>query len=160
MTEEDLSRIEDALSVRLPDVYRRQLSPFPIPSESGNTDTQVWDDAGALIAVNQRVRAEVEGWPNWLFVIGQSEGDPCGYAIDARSPECPVWWLEQMRPWPPSGPTQGPFVVWFSQWAADQSSNGISGRSCLRLFLTWLLLAVTGVVAYWVWAARRIFRGR
>ena len=99
--------------------YRRQLSPFPIPREGGNTDTQVWDDAGELIALNQRLRAEVEGWPPWLFVIGQSVGDPCGYAIDTRSPECPVWWLEQMQLGPNSGPSEGPFDRWFGQWVAD-----------------------------------------
>jgi hypothetical protein len=160
MTEEDFSQIEAALSVRLPDVYRQQLSASPIPREIGNTDTQVWDDAGALIALNQRARAEVQGWPSWLFVIGRSQGDPCGYAVDTRSPECPVWWLEQMRPWPPSGPTQGPFVVWFSRWVADTSPPGPSGRSCLRWAAIWLLLAVTGLAAYWVWAARRMTRGR
>src|SRR4051812_10339081 len=97
MTESDFERIEHALDIRLPDVYRRQMSSFPTPQEVGNTGTEVWDDAEELIALNQRLRAEVEGWPAWLFVIGRSEGDPCGYAIDTRSPECPVWWLEQMQ---------------------------------------------------------------
>ena len=124
MTEDDFSRIEQTLAIRLPDVYRHGLSPFPIPQNAGKSDTQVWDDAEKLIALNQRLRTEVEGWTSWLFVIGQAEGDPCGYAIDTRNPECPVWWLEQMRLGPHSGPTQGPFNDWFSQLVTELSPRG------------------------------------
>jgi hypothetical protein len=158
MTQVDLSRIEDALAVRLPDVYRRRVAPFPIPREEGNTETQVWDDAGALIALNQRLRAEVESWPPWLFVIGQSVGDPCGYAIDTRDPECPVWWLEQMRLGPESGPSQGPFDAWFSQWVTDTSEEP-GGSSCFGSLLAWGMLSVIVLVACWVWAVYRTARG-
>ena len=132
MTVDDFSRIERTFAIRLPDVFRRRLSPLPIPQETGNSDTQVWDDAEKLIDLNRRLRTEVKGWPSWLFVIGRSEGDPCGYAIDTRSQECPVWWLEQMRLGPSSGPTQGPFDTWFSKWIKD-SSEEPNGRSCLWL---------------------------
>ena len=46
MTEVDFSRIEDALAVRLPDVYRRRMAPFAIPREGGNAETQVWTTLG------------------------------------------------------------------------------------------------------------------
>src|SRR5437879_2628246 len=131
MTEDDFSRIELALAIRLPDVYRHRLSPFSIPREAGNSDTQVWDDNEELIALNQRLRTEVEGWPSWLFAIGQPAGDPCGYAIDTRRPECPVWWLEKMQLDPCSGPTQGPFIAWSSRWITDTSPENPSGRSYL-----------------------------
>jgi hypothetical protein len=159
MTEEDFSRIEDALAVRLPDVYRRRLAPLPIPRDGGNTDTQVWDDSGALITLNQRLRAEVEGWPPWLFVIGQPVGDPCGYAIDTRDPECPVWWLEQMQLGPHSGPSLGSFDAWFSRWVTD-TSEGPDGSFCFVFFLVWGMLTVIVLVACWVWAVHRTVRGR
>lgn len=154
MTEVGLSRIEDALGVRLPDVYRRRVDPFPIPREGGNTNTQVWDNAGALIALNQRLRAEVEGWPPWQFVIGQSVGDPCGYAIDTRDPECPVWWLEQLRLGTDSGPSQGPFDAWFSRWITDTSEEP-DGSCYFGLLLVWGMLCVIVLVACWVWAVYR-----
>jgi hypothetical protein len=95
------------------------MCPFPAPREDKNSDAQVWNDAEKLIALNLRLRSQVEGWLAWLYAIGQSEGDPCGYAIDTRSAECPVWWLEQMQLGRQSGPTQGPFDAWFSQWIRD-----------------------------------------
>ena len=119
VTEPDLDRIERALGLRLPEAYCQRVVPFPVPPEAGNSTSQVWDDAGRLIALNQRLRADVDGWPRWLFAIGQAEGDPCGYTIDTRSAESPVWWLEQMQLGPNSGPSEGPFDRWFGQWVAD-----------------------------------------
>jgi hypothetical protein len=158
MTEEDFSRIEGALAVRLPDAYRRRVAPFPIPREGGNTETQVWGDAGALIALSQRLRAEVEGRPPWLFAVGRSVGDPCGYAIDTRDPECPVWWPEQMQLGPDSGPSRGPSDAWFSRRVTDTSEEP-GGSSCLGLFLVWGMLSVIVPVACWVWAVHRTARG-
>jgi hypothetical protein len=66
MTEEDFYRIEDALADRLPDVYRRRLAPFPIPREGRNTDTQVWDAAGALIVLNRVLPARLPE-SSWLI---------------------------------------------------------------------------------------------
>jgi hypothetical protein len=119
MSGTDLDGIEQALQIRLPKAYRSQVSPFPVPHEVGNTDSQIWDDAEQLIALNRRLRGQVEGWPDWLFAIGQAEGDPCGYAIDTRTPDAPVWWLEQMQLGRNSGPGAGPFAEWFDQWVDD-----------------------------------------
>jgi hypothetical protein len=146
----DFDLIECALAVNLPDVYRRRLCPFPIPSLAGNSDCHVWDDARRLVALNQRLRAELEDWPAWLVAIGQAEGDPCGYAIDTRSPESPVWWLEQMRLGPASGPTQGQFGAWFSQWVAETSAEEPNGRPLLWFFVPWVLASVIGLIAYWL----------
>src|SRR5262245_4599824 len=112
MTEQDFDSIERALAISLPDVYRRGLCPFPIPGNARNTDAEVWDDAQGLIVLNQRLRAEEKGWPPWLFAIGQAEGDSSGYAIDLRSPESVVWWLDHMRLRPGSGPIEGRFTSW------------------------------------------------
>jgi hypothetical protein len=119
MVDGTLDRIENALSIHLPAAYRKSVVPFPIPHEAGNADSHVWDDADRLIALNQLVRRQVEQWPQWLFVIGQVEGDPCGYAIDTRTPDCPVWWLEQMQLGRNSGPAAGSFEQWFAQWVRD-----------------------------------------
>src|SRR6516164_10632749 len=104
MSDADLDRIEAALGLTLPAVYRSSVSPFPVTLEAGNAGTPVWDDAEALIDLNRRLRTEEPAWPEWLFAIGQSEGDPSGWAIDTRPAEAPVWWLEQMRLGSDSGP--------------------------------------------------------
>jgi hypothetical protein len=60
-----------------------------------------------------------------------------------------VWWLEQMRLGPASGPTQGQFGAWFSQWVAETSAEEPSGRRLLWLFVAWVLASVVGLIAYW-----------
>jgi hypothetical protein len=49
LTATDLDRIEAALGVALPRVYREVMTRFPIPALAGNCDTDLWDDAAALI---------------------------------------------------------------------------------------------------------------
>jgi hypothetical protein len=154
MTKEDLELIEQALAISLPDSYRRALCPFPIPGAAGNTDASVWDDARALVGLNQRLRAEVKGWPRWLFAIGQAEGDPCGYAIDTRSPESQVWWLDQMRLGRDSGPTMGPFTPWFSRWVAESCESEPIGRPLLWFLLAWLASVLAGLIALLLWIGR------
>jgi hypothetical protein len=63
----------------------------------------VWDDTDSLIALNRRLRTDVDGWPEWLFAIGQAKDDTCGFAIDTRTPDVPIWWLERMELGPASG---------------------------------------------------------
>ncbi len=129
MDEGALTRIEKALGVGLLDAYRCSVTPFPVVGKVGNSDAQVWDDAEELIALNQRLRAEIAEWPPWLFALGQAEGDPSGYAIDTRTADCPVWWLEQMRLGPSSGPGQGPFDAWFASWVAEAAPSDESDKS-------------------------------
>jgi hypothetical protein len=150
MTEGDFERVEHDLAVNLPDVYRRSLCPFPIPEAAGNTDTDVWDDPHRLIALNQRLSAEVEDWPSWLFAIGEAEGDPCGYAIDTRSQDSPVWWLDHMRLGGGSGAIAPKFAAWFSRWVAEHSPHEPEGRPVLWFLLVWLALSVAALIAYWL----------
>jgi hypothetical protein len=154
MSGADLVRIEAAFGLRLPAVYRTGVSPFPVAHEAGNAGSPVWDDADALIALNRRLRAEEPAWPEWLFAIGQSEGDPSGWAIDTRPAEAPVWWLEQMRLGPDSGPGAEAFADWFRDVAADLSEIPTSPRKVWWVFLVWLGLSVLGVVLFRVWARR------
>jgi hypothetical protein len=155
VTEDDLDRIEQALSLCLPPAYRRTVVPFLIPSEAGNVDSPLWDDAGRLIVLNLRLRAEDEGWPPWLFAIGQSEGDPCGYAIDTRAEDCPVWWLDHLHLGPASGPSEGPFADWLARRLADPGPDERGDGSELWFLLAWLVASFLAVVASWLWRIRR-----
>lgn len=152
MTSGDLERIEAALALRLPDSYRADVVHFPI-SEAGNADTQVWDGAEQLIELNRRAR-ESDGWPDWLYAIGQAEGDPSGYAIDTRGAGAPVWWLDHMRYEPSAGPVCPSFADWFARWAAEAATTEPSGAGFAWFILVWLGLAAATVAAVWVWAIR------
>lgn len=153
MSDDDFSRIEDRLGLRLPEAYRRCLAPIPIPHERGNANSQVWDDAGALIALNQSRRAEVADWPPWLFVIGQAEGDPCGYAIDIRIPDAPVWWLEQMRLGRHSGPGRESFEDWFARWVEDSGELPGDGSGPGWIIVFYLIFAAM-VLGWMAWTRR------
>jgi hypothetical protein len=154
MTAAEFDLIEQALAIRLPDVYRRELCPFGVPDGAGNSDTEVWDDARRLIALNQRLRADVNDWPPWLFATGQAEGDACGYAIDTRGEDCPVWWLDHMRLERGSGPIDVNFTNWFIRWVGDASPKEDGRRHILWFLLVWFASSVAGVIGYWLWAVR------
>ena len=57
MTEADLDRIERELDIRLPAPYRNFMAAFPLSACAGNAETELWDDADALIEVNRELRA-------------------------------------------------------------------------------------------------------
>src|SRR5438132_656124 len=57
MTPTELCSIELALGIVLPEVYKQMMAPFPIPYLSGNTNTNLWDDAARLIQENLELRA-------------------------------------------------------------------------------------------------------
>jgi hypothetical protein len=120
MTPADLQTIESSLAIRLPEVYRRKVSPFPILCLSGNRDTQLWDDAGALVAYNRKLRARASGWPEYLFAIGQNEGDPGVMALDLRLPDtAPVWFIDHEDPNAAgSGQTHASFDDWVEPYIA------------------------------------------
>lgn len=154
MDDAALNRIEQTLGIRLPEIYRRSVVPFPVANEAGNSDAQVWDDADGLIALNQRLRSETEGWPAWLFAIGQAEGDPSGYAIDTRTPDCRVWWLEQMHLGENSGPMEETFEAWFARWGKETTQEDESSPSLLWFLVGWLLLSAMGIVLVGIWMIR------
>jgi hypothetical protein len=119
MTARDFEVIERGLGIRLPDSYRRKLDPFPIPSLSANRDTELWDDAEALVRYNRQLRENSRSWPEHLFVIGRNEGDSALRAIDLRAPEvAPVWWIDHQNPAAAgSGQTHPTFEGWVDQYA-------------------------------------------
>jgi hypothetical protein len=96
MTNEDIELIERELKLVLPESYKRALVPFRIPALIGNTDYELWDDAGALIYLNRELRAGSRfrpPWPPYLFAVGDPHGDEL-IAMDTRHPAAPIWWLD------------------------------------------------------------------
>ena len=97
MTEADLRRIQTELGIELPESYRETMLTFAIPACAGNDDTELWDDPDALIARNQEYRQGAPGgvkpWPVHLFFVGDG-GSGCAHAIDLRSPDAAVWWVD------------------------------------------------------------------
>lgn len=121
MSGEDLRQIEAALGITLPVPYKRLMDPFPIPYLRRNAHTDLWDDAGQLIARNRELRTEWfrghQPWPaHWFFI-----GDPltaCGNAIDVRDPAAPVVWMDHCDLQSVEGALGNPFEEWLRQWTA------------------------------------------
>jgi hypothetical protein len=96
MKDSDITMIEQALSISLPESYKRAVVPFRIPYLAGNTDYQLWDDAKGLVDLNKKLRAGSRmcpAWPPHFFAVGDPHGDE-KIALDTRSPDGPVWWLD------------------------------------------------------------------
>ena len=96
MTDTDISLIEQELRIKLPDSYRQALVPIHLRALEGNTDHQLWDDAKALVKLNQDLRAGKRyrpAWPPHMYAVGDPHGDEL-IAMDTRSPDGPVWWLD------------------------------------------------------------------
>jgi hypothetical protein len=123
MSPDELRQIETALGIELPAPYKRLMSPFPVHYLGGNTDTDLWDNASALIERNQELRADqYRRWPqNWLFI-----GDPltsCGNAIDLRHSSAPVVWVDHCDLRTVEGVKGTAFEDWFSRWLTDVRSD-------------------------------------
>ena len=119
MSPDDFEKIESALSVQLPAAYKQLLAPFPVRYFTGNADTDVWDDASALIERNLELRSEgSRPWPkHWLFI-----GDPqsgCANAINLHDPAAPVSWVDQCDLSTVEGELGEPFELWLSRWQAE-----------------------------------------
>lgn len=117
----DLDRIEKALGIRLPAVYRKLVAPFPIPAYAGNTDTELWDDVEALIELNRELRSgrRTSPWPEHIFAIGR-DGSGCASAIDLRDPMAPVWWADRCHLDVVGTAQESPsLAVWAEQRLAD-----------------------------------------
>ncbi len=113
MTEDDIRKIESSLSLRLPQQYRDAVCPFPVKAYIGNCDTDLWDDADKLIALNQRLHS-CESWPENLFAVGEDAGGT-ETAIDLTTPDSQVWWIDRHIKAPGTGPIRQTFVQWSSE---------------------------------------------
>lgn len=172
MTADDLDQIERELSIRLPEIYRKTVSPFPIPALAGNADDELWDNPTKLIALNRELRAgstRRQPWPEHLFAVGEMDGES-DVAIDLRYPEAPTWWVDHgYLENDGSGQTHSRFADWArehiegirSDLAGDgQNPEGTPEeraaiqeaefRGSLRGCLVVAVVLILGVVA-WVW---------
>lgn len=115
MTEPDLTLIEQALGIRLPESYRRTMHAFPVPACAGNHDTELWDNAPELIRLNQELRAGrrfVEPWPADYFALG-TDGGGCTQAL--KLSDGTVFWADRCHL--PAEGDRGP-VKTFDSWVA------------------------------------------
>jgi hypothetical protein len=122
----DVRLIERELDITLPVSYGRALVPFRIPAMAGNTDSQLWDDAHRLIALNRELRAGSRfrpAWPAHLFAVGDPHGDEL-IAIDTRTPDGPVWWLDHgMVDSETSHESHSRFADWVEDFYRDARSD-------------------------------------
>ena len=114
----DLDKIERDLDITLPSTYREFMTSVDHQEWTGNQDTDLWDDADALIARNLELRMglNVGGRSPWcknLFFIG----DPltaCGNAIKLDDPRVPVLWIDHCDL---EAPSSGEIAPSFVDWA-------------------------------------------
>lgn len=97
MTETELAQIESELGIVLPSEYRQFMLPFPIPAFAGNTESELWDDANALIELNLELRkgeSLTRPWPTHTFAIGRDDGGSVS-AFDLRTSGSTVYWADR-----------------------------------------------------------------
>lgn len=80
MTEDDLSRIEKSLAIKLPTEYRRIVLNYPLRFNEGKDKDVLWDNADRLIEENLRYRAH-RSWPKSIYFVGE-DGGGWQFAID------------------------------------------------------------------------------
>lgn len=126
MTDAEIAFIESELGVSLPESYRQSLVPFRIPAMRGNTDSELWDDAARLVALNRELRAGTRfrpAWPSYLFAVGDPHGDEL-IALDTRSTDGPVWWLDHgLVDGKSSYQSHQRFADWVEQFYRDTRSD-------------------------------------
>lgn len=126
MNDEDLSRIETALGIQLPAAYKHRMRSYPIPILAGNKDRELWDDADALIELNQELRKGGSGgvnpWPAHLFSLGTDHGG-CTMAMDLSTPEPLVWWVDRCHLTDEAGSEKERFDDWIIEFVRDTSSD-------------------------------------
>ncbi len=166
MKDADITFIEQELNIKLPDSYRPALVPIRLRALEGNTDHQLWDDAKALVKLNQDLRAGSRyrpAWPPHMYAVGDPHGDEL-IAIDTRSPDGPVWWLDHgMIDNKGSYQSHAKFADWIEEYYRDLRSDmegdgedpdakpkppePATAKRALRDLLTLFLTAVVGLLA-------------
>ncbi len=126
MTEEDLLHIEVSLRIQLPDAYKHRMQSYPIPLLAGNKDRELWDNADALIKLNQELRQGMSGgvkpWPAHLFSLGLDHGG-CTMAMDLNTSEPLVWWVDRCHLENAKGYEKVIFDDWVIEFVRDMSSD-------------------------------------
>lgn len=133
MTDAELDEIESALDIQLPASYRKTMRSFPIPAYVGNSDAYLWDDASKLIEENLLLRkgdgGSAKPWPQHFYCLGRAGGGDVN-ALDLRTPEAAVWWVDHSHlDLPSSFQSHASFDAWLAEFVRDTLqdlvSNGI-----------------------------------
>jgi hypothetical protein len=125
MTLDDIALIENELKIVLPPGYIAAVTPFPIPALVGNTDTNMWDNAEALIKFNRELREKSNyrtAWPSHLYAMGRDHGG-CQDAIDLSDPSFPVYWVDREQ-WEDALKSKP--VEKFDRWILNQLKETLS----------------------------------
>ena len=87
MTEQEVSQIEDALSVKLPREYTDIVTDYPFEEFAGKSDWSIGDNWQSLVSSTQKYRqgfGSTPPWPHELIAIG-CEGDACPIVLNLES---------------------------------------------------------------------------
>jgi hypothetical protein len=126
MQNSDIDMIERELGIKLPDSYKAAVVPFRLKALAGNTDYELWDDAGRLVELNKKMRAGSRyctAWPAHLFAVGDPYGDEM-IGLDTRSADGPVWWLDHgMFDSKASYQSHAKFADWVEEFYRDLRSD-------------------------------------
>src|SRR5919106_6101420 len=93
MTQDDLSKIERELNIRLPEEYRRVMVDYPFASSSFAQDCELPDDPDRVIESNRQLRREGffgQPWPQSRFSFG-GDGSGNEYYLDLKQSPSPVF---------------------------------------------------------------------
>ncbi len=122
MTEEDLNHIERELAVSLPDAYRHRMTHFSIGVLVGNKHTELWDDAEALISLNQHLRKLSPPWPEHFFALGRDHGG-CAMVLDLRDDPPAVFWADRCHLDEAGMKAKTRFDDWLIEWVLDMTAD-------------------------------------
>ncbi|MBK8038944.1 MAG: hypothetical protein IPK22_17705 [Verrucomicrobiaceae bacterium] len=129
MIEEDLQRIEAALNVSLPRIYRSHMKRFPFAVLRGNSEHELWDDAEALIQLNLELREPksdgADSWSSDFFAIGRNSGGIV-YAMNLREEGAPVDSAPFGRLDEGDSCETRPFDFWLVDYVRDKAADLVS----------------------------------
>lgn len=123
MSPRDVHKIEGTLGIRLPEMYKQRMTPFPVRYLAGNCSDELWDDPTAIIERNLELRADKRlAWPNhWLFIGDPSTGSANAmYLLDA---DARVTWIDHCDLGGIDARLGEPFEQWLSNWIAESRKN-------------------------------------
>jgi len=92
MTPDQLSRVEQALNVRLPAAYRYTLLAYPFAGDRDTAGMWLLNDPDAVVKLNEasrRTKTDRRPWPSHLLAIGHDGGE-CTFLLDLSVDPAPV----------------------------------------------------------------------
>ena len=179
MTDADIIKLERELGITLPAAYKQAVVPFCLPALAGNTTYALWDDATRLVELNLKLQAGSQirpAWPTHMFAVGNPYGDEL-VAIDTRTPDGPVWWLDHgMVDSKASYQSHARVADWLAEYRrdmrADLAGDGIdpdgppkpepkaTGKRAIQdlLVLIGIALLGLGILILFFWVKKQLMR--